>query len=100
MRDASGNPIVLGTFHPTFLYESLWCLLLALLLVLADRRFDLRHGQLFALYVVGYPLGRVVFEFMRSDEANNILGLRVNVWMSLLVFLLGVPCSGASARRS
>jgi prolipoprotein diacylglyceryl transferase len=81
---------VLGTFHPTFLYESLWCLLLALVLVLADRRFDLRQGQVFGLYVVGYPLGRVVFELMRSDEANHILGLRVNVWTSMLVFLLGL----------
>ena len=44
VRDASGNPIVLGTFHPTFLYESLWCLVLALALVLIDRRFDLRRG--------------------------------------------------------
>ena len=85
-----GNPIVLGTFHPTFLYESLWCLVLALALVLIDRRFDLRRGQVFALYIAGYPLGRVVFEFMRSDEANRILGLRVNVWTSALVFLLGV----------
>jgi len=103
VRDASGNPIVLGTFHPTFLYESLWCLVLALLLVLADRRFDLRRGQLFALYIAGYPLGRVVFEFMRSDEANRILGLRVNVWMSALVFLLGVALFwrfGTSSERT
>jgi prolipoprotein diacylglyceryl transferase len=90
VRDAAGHPIVLGTFHPTFLYESLWCLLLALVLVLADRRFALRRGQVFGLYVVGYPLGRVVFELMRSDEANHILGLRVNVWTSILVFLLGL----------
>jgi prolipoprotein diacylglyceryl transferase len=90
VRDAAGNPVVLGTFHPTFLYESVWCLLLALALVLADRRFDLKRGQVFALYIAGYPVGRIVFEFMRSDEANEILGLRVNVWTSVLVFLLGL----------
>jgi prolipoprotein diacylglyceryl transferase len=90
VRDASGNPVVLGTFHPTFLYESLWCLVLALLLLLADRRFALHRGQVFALYVAGYPVGRIVFEFMRSDQANTILGLRVNVWTSVLVFALGV----------
>ena len=90
VRDAAGNPVVLGTFHPTFLYESVWCLLLALGLVLADRRFDLKRGQVFALYIAGYPVGRIVFEFMRSDDANLILGLRVNVWTSVLVFLLGL----------
>lgn len=90
VRDASGNPVVLGTFHPTFLYESLWCLLLAVALLLAERRFELRRGQVLALYVAGYPLGRIVFELMRSDEANEILGQRVNVWTSLLVFLLGL----------
>ncbi|QGN59350.1 prolipoprotein diacylglyceryl transferase [Nostocoides sp. HKS02] len=99
VRDAAGHPIVLGTFHPTFLYESLWCLLLALVLVLADRRFALRRGQVFGLYVVGYPLGRVVFELMRSDEANHILGLRVNVWTSIVVFLLGLVIVWRSRRH-
>ena len=100
VRGASGDPVVLGTFHPTFLYESLWCLLLALALLLLDRRLDLRRGQVFALYVAGYPLGRVVFELMRSDEANLILGLRVNVWTSILVFLLGVGLFWWFGRRS
>ncbi len=87
--DAAGNPVVAGVFHPTFLYESVFCLLLALVLVTLDRRRVFRQGQIFALYVAGYPLGRVVIELMRTDEANLILGLRVNVWVSLLVFLLG-----------
>ena len=100
VRDASGNPIVLGTFHPTFLYESLWCLVLALLLVLADRRFSLHRGQVFALYVAGYPVGRIVFELMRSDTANKIFNVRVNVWTSILVFLLGVGLFALFARRA
>jgi prolipoprotein diacylglyceryl transferase len=88
--DANGDPIVLGVFHPTFLYEFLYCFVLAGILIWLDRRYDFRRGQIFALYVAGYPLGRVVIEFMRTDDANHILGLRVNVWVSMLVFLLGV----------
>ena len=88
--DADGNPVVLGVFHPTFLYEAIFCVLLAGLLVWLDRRYDFRRGQIFALYVAGYPVGRGVIEFMRTDEANHVLGLRVNSWVSILVFLLGV----------
>jgi prolipoprotein diacylglyceryl transferase len=90
VTDAGGNPVIAGVFHPTFLYEAIFCLLLALLLVRLDHRFDLRRGQVFALYVAGYPLGRVFIELMRTDDANLILGQRVNVWVSVLVFLLGV----------
>ncbi|GAA2163195.1 prolipoprotein diacylglyceryl transferase [Pedococcus bigeumensis] len=99
VRDANGKAIVLGTFQPTFLYESLWCLLLALFLVLADRRWALRKGQLFGLYVIGYPMGRIVFELMRSDTANKIFGVRVNVWTSILVFLLGIAIFRFGRRR-
>ncbi|KRE52926.1 prolipoprotein diacylglyceryl transferase [Phycicoccus sp. Soil748] len=99
VRDASGKAVVLGTFHPTFLYESVWCLLLALFLVVVDRRRRLRKGQLFGLYVAGYPVGRIVFELMRSDEANHIFGVRVNVWVSILVFLLGVFLVWLGRRR-
>ena len=81
---------MLGVFHPTFLYEAIFCLLLAGLLIWLDRRHDFRRGQIFALYVAGYPIGRGVIEFMRTDDANHILGLRVNSWVSILVFLLGV----------
>jgi prolipoprotein diacylglyceryl transferase len=88
--DANGNPVVLGVFHPTFLYEAIFCVLLAALLIWLDRRHDFRRGQIFALYVAGYPIGRGVIEFMRTDDANHILGLRVNSWVSILVFLLGV----------
>ena len=99
VRDASGKAVVLGTYQPTFLYESLWCLLLAMVLVLADRRWALRKGQLFGLYVVGYPLGRIVFELMRSDPAHKILGARVNVWTSIIVFLIGVAIVWFGRRR-
>lgn len=88
--DPSGHPVVKGYFHPTFLYEALWCLALAALLIWIGHRFTLRPGQVFAGYVMGYPVGRIVIENMRSDSANYILGQRVNTWVSLLVFLLGV----------
>jgi prolipoprotein diacylglyceryltransferase len=88
--DANGDPVVLGVFHPTFLYEFVYCLVLAGVLIWLDKRYDFRRGQIFALYIAGYPVGRGVIEFMRTDDANHILGLRVNSWVSILVFLLGV----------
>ena len=77
---------ILGTFQPTFLYESLWCLLVALALVLVDRRFALARGQIAALYGMLYTLGRGFIEMLRTDAANHVLGLRLNVWTSLIVF--------------
>ena len=88
--DAAGEPVVLGTFHPVFLYEFFWLVLLAGALILAERRFPLRRGQVLGLYVAGYPVGRIVLELMRTDEATLILGQRINVWTSIIVFLLGV----------
>ncbi|GAB3205934.1 prolipoprotein diacylglyceryl transferase [Marinactinospora thermotolerans DSM 45154] len=75
------------TYHPTFLYESLWCLVLAVFLAWAGRRFDMRGGRLFALYVMGYCVGRFWIEYLRVDPAHDILGLRLNNWTSILVFL-------------
>ncbi|MFC5289142.1 prolipoprotein diacylglyceryl transferase [Actinokineospora guangxiensis] len=77
-----GSPV-----HPTFLYELLWNLLVAVLVVWADRRYRLGHGRAFALYVAGYTLGRTWIELMRTDEATLVLGVRVNVWTSGLLFL-------------
>ena len=89
--DSAGNPILKGVFHPTFLYELLWCLLVAGLLIALERRRSFRPGQVFAAFVVvGYPLGRFFIELIRTDDANRILGLRVNTWVSLLVLALGV----------
>jgi prolipoprotein diacylglyceryl transferase len=73
------------TFHPTFLYEGLWNLGLAGVLVLLDRRRIVRPGRLFVLYVGGYFTGRLWVEALRIDKANTILGLRVNTWTSLVV---------------
>lgn len=79
-----------ATFHPTFLYESLYCLLGGIVLLWVDRRLHLRRGQLSALYVMIYTFGRFFFENLRIDEAHHVLGLRVNAWVSLVGFVLGV----------
>ncbi len=73
------------TFHPTFLYESLWLIAMAAVLVWADRRFTMGHGRVFALYVLMYCLGRGWIESLRIDQAHHILGLRLNDWTALLV---------------
>ena len=80
------NTTILGIFQPTFLYESVWCVLVAVALVLVDRRFTLARGQVFALYGMLYTLGRGFIEMLRTDQANYVLGLRLNVWTSMIVF--------------
>jgi prolipoprotein diacylglyceryl transferase len=88
--DAAGNPVVLGTFHPTFLYELLWNLAAAALVIWADRRFRLGHGRAFALYVVAYCTGRLWIELLRTDPAETFFGVRVNVFTSVIVGLLAL----------
>jgi prolipoprotein diacylglyceryl transferase len=73
------------TFHPTFLYESLWSLLTAAVVIWADRRFRLGHGRAFALYLAMYGTARALLELLRADEANLVLGLRVNQLTALLL---------------
>ncbi len=75
-----------ATFHPTFLYEALWNVGVAVLVIWADRRFRLGHGRAFALYVAAYTAGRFWIETLRIDDAERILGLRLNLWTSMLVF--------------
>ncbi|MGV9882901.1 prolipoprotein diacylglyceryl transferase [Streptomyces sp. NPDC003006] len=87
-----------GTYHPTFLYESLWCVGVAVLVIWADRRFKLGHGRAFALYVASYCAGRGWIEYMRVDDAHHVLGLRLNVWTAIVVFLLAVVYLVVSAR--
>ncbi|MDQ4103033.1 MAG: prolipoprotein diacylglyceryl transferase [Actinomycetota bacterium] len=82
---AQGPPV--DIVHPTFLYEMLWSLGVAALVVWADRRFQLGHGRAFALYVAGYTAGRFWIELMRADPATMVFGLRINVIVSAVVFL-------------
>jgi prolipoprotein diacylglyceryl transferase len=78
------------TFQPMFLYESLYCLALGLVLLWVDRRFRLKRGQVFALYCAGYTAARFVFEEMRVDPAHLIGPLRLNAWVSLVIFGIAV----------
>jgi hypothetical protein len=82
-----GEPVVLGTFHPTFLYEFLWNIGVAILVWQLGKRLGLGRGRQFALYVAAYTAGRFWIEMLRNDPATEILGTRVNVWVSALVFL-------------
>ncbi|MGY4908876.1 prolipoprotein diacylglyceryl transferase [Micromonospora aurantiaca (nom. illeg.)] len=88
LRDDAGNPVLQpGLYHPTFLYEALWNVGVAALVLFLDRKLRLGRGRAFALYVMGYTAGRFWIELMRTDEANLILGVRLNVWTAALVFL-------------
>jgi len=75
------------TFHPVFLYESIWCLVVAALLITYFKRRNLKSGSIFALYVGFYSFGRGLIESIRIDEANLIFGLRLNLWTSGLLLL-------------
>jgi prolipoprotein diacylglyceryl transferase len=72
-----------ATFHPTFLYELVWNLVLAGALVWLGRRRRIRAPGLFALYVAGYSGFRIFEELLRVDPAHHILGLRLNFFVAL-----------------
>jgi prolipoprotein diacylglyceryl transferase len=75
------------TFHPTFLYEALWCFGAAGLLLIVERKFRLRPGNLFALYVFVYSIGRLWIETLRIDPSHEIAGLRLNVWVAAIAIV-------------
>ena len=85
------------SFHPTFLYEAIWCLLVAALLIWLTPK--LRAGQGFAIYVALYCVGRFAIESLRIDDANTILGLRVNLWTALVVGVLACAVALRFARH-
>jgi prolipoprotein diacylglyceryl transferase len=87
------------TFHPTFLYESLWCLGVAGVVWWLDRRFRMGHGRVFASYVALYTLGRLWWELLRIDTASLVFGVRVNVFTSVVVGLGAVLYIVISRRR-
>jgi prolipoprotein diacylglyceryl transferase len=70
------------TFHPTFLYEALWCFAAAGVLLLVERRFRIRPGGLFAIYVFLYSLGRLWIEWIRVDPSHEWGGIRLNVYVA------------------
>lgn len=78
------------TFHPTFLYEMICSTIGVFLLLYLEKRFRLRAGQVFWAYVMIYTAARFWIENLRIDTAHTIAGLRLNVWTSIIVFLLAV----------
>ena len=77
-------------FHPTFLYEIIWNLVGVILILVLERRFNLRWGRAFAVYVIWYGLGRSWFESIRIDPSETFLGVRSNIWASWLAIAVGI----------
>ena len=90
-----------ATFHPAFLYECLWNLGAFAVLIWLDRRYRLGHGRVAALYVMLYTAGRGWIENLRIDDVqmDDVLGLRLNVWTSIVLFVLAAIYFAVSARR-
>jgi prolipoprotein diacylglyceryl transferase len=74
-------------YQPTFLYESIWDIGVALVVIWVDRRKHFVKGRAFALYVMLYTIGRGWIEALRIDDAHRFFGLRLNDWTSLVVFV-------------
>ncbi len=87
------------TFHPTFLYESLWNFALVGFLLWLDRRRVLRPGALFAVYTGGYALGRLWIEAIRIDTASQLGGVRVNIWVMSALLSVSLAYLVWAARR-
>ncbi|WP_419837295.1 prolipoprotein diacylglyceryl transferase [Candidatus Poriferisodalis sp.] len=89
------------TFHPTFAYEALWnlCLAATLVWVVPKVMPQLRTGYLFAMYVLGYTAGRLWIELLRIDAANELWGVRINVWTSTAVGLAAATAMLVGLRR-
>lgn len=83
-RAAAAGHRDVETFHPTFLYESLWNVALVGFLLWIDRTGRIRRGGLVAVYVVGYLVARLWLETVRIDPATEVAGVRINIWMSVI----------------
>ena len=86
------------TFHPAFLYESLWDLGVVGVVLWVERRYRIAGGRLFAVYVMAYTAGRGWIEMLRIDTVNHVLGLRLNVWVSIIVFAAAAAYFVAAGR--
>ncbi len=77
------------TFHPTFLYESLWNLALVGFILWAERRYPAVRGRLIGIYLIGYAFMRFLLELIRTDTTFRFLGLSRNGWVSLGAMVVG-----------
>lgn len=88
------------TFHPTFLYESIGCLVLAFALIAVEKKRKPGRGRLLAWYVAGYTALRFFIEGLRIDQAKEFAGFRFNQWVSIIAFVVAVGFIIVDARRS
>lgn len=86
-------------FHPTFLYEVLWNGLGVVVLLWVGARFRLQWGRLFALYLIWYSAGRIVWESIRIDPSDIFFGIRTNVWAAIAGVVLGLVIFFVQKRR-
>lgn len=87
-------------FHPLFLYEIIWNLVGVAILLVLERRFQLRWGRLFGLYLIWYGLGRSWLEAIRIDPTSDTLfGIPANIWASFVAIALGIALFIVQARR-
>ncbi len=86
-------------FHPTFLYEIIWDLLVLTALLLIERQFRFRWGKLMGLYFIFYGIGRVWFESIRIDPSVVYFGLRTNVWGAIVAIVVGIAILVVQSRR-
>ena len=77
-------------FHPTFLYEIIWNVVGAALILLIERRLRLQWGKTFSLYLIWYGIGRAWLEAIRLDPSEIVLGLRINDWGAIAAIALGL----------
>jgi prolipoprotein diacylglyceryl transferase len=86
-------------FHPTFLYEIIWNLAGAALIIFLERKINLRWGKALAVYLIWYGTGRAFFEAIRVDPSEMFLGIRANVWASFAAIVVGVVIFLVQRRR-
>lgn len=101
-RDNPAYPIGLpaGTlFHPTFLYEIIWNVIGIAVILLLERRFNMRWGRAFAVYLIWYGIGRSFFESIRVDPSEVFLGIRTNIWAAYLAIIIGIVILFVQRRR-
>jgi prolipoprotein diacylglyceryl transferase len=84
------SQVGVATYQPTFLYELLWDLGVAGLVLWADNRWQLGKGRALALYVAAYCVGRAWIEALRVDDAQHFFGIRLNDYVSGACFLAAV----------
>lgn len=89
----------IAAYHPTFLYELLWNVAIAVILIVVGNKLKWSHGQVFFAYIAGYTLGRLWIEALRIDPAELVFGLRLNIWTSLLLLIFGVVGFVLASRR-